>query len=92
MVVGVVAQRAHEDPASAGAGSGIPSAYVAIYRAVADAYNVHWLLVAAVHAQETDFSRLRVSGINGDAVSTRYPGLAIREVHAPTGASSATAA
>lgn len=60
------------EPAATRAPDGIPPIYVPIYRAAASAHDVHWLLLAAVHAQETDFSRLRVSGIRGNAVSSGW--------------------
>lgn len=53
---------------------GIPPVYAPVYRAAAEAFDVHWLLLAAIHAQETDFSRLRVDGIAGDAVSSGWNG------------------
>jgi hypothetical protein len=53
---------------------GIPAVYLPVYRAAASAYSVHWLLLAAIHAQETDFSRLRVRGFGGDAVTGGWNG------------------
>jgi hypothetical protein len=53
---------------------GIPAAYVPVYRFAAEAYGVPWLVVAAIHAQESDFSRLRPGGINGNAVSSGWNG------------------
>ncbi len=61
-------------PPSGPAPDGIPSVYVPVYRAAAEAFGVHWLLLAAVDKQETDFSRLRVRGAAGDAVSSGWNG------------------
>ena len=64
-----------KDAAPAGtAPPGIPPVYGPVYRAAAETFGVHWMLLAAVHAQETDFSRLRVRGISGDAVSSGWNG------------------
>jgi hypothetical protein len=43
--------------------AGVPSHLVPLYRAAASVYNVHWLLLAAVHWRETDFSRLDAPGV-----------------------------
>jgi hypothetical protein len=46
--------------ASAGtAPAGIPSVYVPIYTAAAEAFGVHWLLLVSIHRQETSFSTCR---------------------------------
>ena len=57
--------------AGAEAPAGVPVEYVPLYRAAARAFGVNWLLLAAIHAQETDFSRLQIRGIRGDGVELR---------------------
>lgn len=62
----LVAAAASRDGAAASAGQtvdGIPPQFVPLYRAAATAYDVHWLLLAAVHERETDFSRLDAPGV-----------------------------
>jgi hypothetical protein len=66
-LAGTVASR--RGAASAETPLGVASIYAPVYRAAADAYGIPSLLLAAIHAQESDFSRLRIDGIDGDAVS-----------------------
>ena len=54
-------------------GAETPPAAV-LYTAAAETWGVPWLLLAAIHAQETNYSRLRVHGINGNAVSSGWNG------------------
>jgi hypothetical protein len=70
----LIGQRAAEQAPPAGAVGEIPPVYVPVYHAAAEAYGVPWLLLAAIHKQETDFSRLRVRGAAGDAVSSGWNG------------------
>jgi hypothetical protein len=51
-----------------------PSAYTGVYRGAAGVYGVPWLLLAAIHAQESSSSALRIDGIRGDAVSSGWNG------------------
>lgn len=45
---------------------GIPPVYIPVYKAAAKTYEVNWLLLASIHAQETDFSRAGADhGANG---------------------------
>jgi hypothetical protein len=74
LVAALAALDTAEQPPSGPAPDGIPPVYVPVYRAAGDAFDVHWLLLAAIHAQETDFSRLRVRGVGGDAVSSGWNG------------------
>jgi hypothetical protein len=61
-------------PATGLAPDEIPAAYVPLYRAAATEYGVHWLLLGAIHDQETHFSKMRVSAISGDAVTSGWNG------------------
>jgi hypothetical protein len=70
----ILASTTARAPAAGVAPAGIPPEYVPIYRAAANAFEVPWLLLAAVHAQETDFSRLRLTGATGDAVTSGWNG------------------
>ncbi len=71
----VLGLAAREDAASVGAASdGIPAVYVPVYQAAGERFQVHWLLLASIHRQETDFSRLRVRGVGGDAVTSGWNG------------------
>ncbi len=70
----VIAGRQSTELPAAGAVAGIPAVYVQVYRAADEAFGVHWLLLAAIHKQETDFSRLRVRGASGDAVTSGWNG------------------
>ena len=54
--------------------TGVPTAYAAIYREVASNFNISRLLLAAVHRQETDHSRRRFDGVDGNAVSSGWNG------------------
>jgi len=61
--------------AEGGAGlSGIPEVYIPVYRSAQKRFGVHWLLLASIHQQESDFSRLRVRGVGGDAVTSGWNG------------------
>ena len=52
-------------------GSGIPPVYLPVYAAAEHAYGVNRWLLASIHLQESDFSRLRARSLAGDAVSAR---------------------
>jgi hypothetical protein len=52
----------------------IPTVFLRAYYAAAESFDVPWLLLAAVHAQESDFSGLRIDGVQGNAVSTGWNG------------------
>ena len=54
--------------------AGIPAVYLPIYQAAAERYGVSWALLAAIHRQESDFSRLRAPSTVGDAVSGGWNG------------------
>lgn len=54
-------------PAGGGAPNDIPPAYVPIYQAAARAFSVHWLLLAAIHEQETSFSTDQGPGVTSGA-------------------------
>jgi len=69
VVLGALAALEAQHSAPMGAPNGIPAVYLPVYQAAGRAFGVHPLLLAAIHAQETNFSRLRVRGIQGDAVS-----------------------
>lgn len=74
-VAAISQQTDPEAPAGARRAVGdIPPEYVPVYQAAATAFGVHWLLLAAVHERETDFSRLKVRGVGGDAVSSGWNG------------------
>jgi hypothetical protein len=49
--------------AATGAPGDIPAYVVPLYRAASEAFGVHWLLLAAIHERETDFSRLDAPGV-----------------------------
>jgi murein DD-endopeptidase MepM/ murein hydrolase activator NlpD len=53
-------------------GSGIPPVYLPVYAAAEHAYGVNRWLLASIHLQESDFSRLRATALSGDAVSTGW--------------------
>ena len=53
-------------------GSGIPSVYLPVYAAAERAYRVNRWLLASIHLQESDFSRLRANSLVGDAVSSGW--------------------
>ncbi len=74
VIVALVGLDASSPTPSGPAPDGIPPVYVPVYRAAAEAFDVQWLLLAAIHKQETDFSRLRVRGASGDAVSSGWNG------------------
>jgi hypothetical protein len=50
-------------PGSGGAPNEIPPVYVPMYRASGAQYGVNWLLIASIHAQETNFSRSGLPGV-----------------------------
>ncbi len=70
----VIAGEQAAEPPATGSVPGIPPVYVPVYRAAAETFDVHWLLLASIHKQETDFSRLRIRGASGDAVSSGWNG------------------
>ena len=55
-------------------GSGIPPVYLPVYAAAEHAYGVNRWLLASIHLQESDFSRLRARSLVGDAVSSGWNG------------------
>ena len=74
LLVVVAARSTAPQQARGRASEAIRSVFETAYDTAAVAYNVPRLLLASIHAQETDFSRLRISGINGDAVSSGWNG------------------
>ena len=74
VLLGALADTAHEAGSTAAGATGIPRVYVPVYLASARRYELAWLLLASIHAQETDYSRLRISGAQADAVSSGWNG------------------
>jgi hypothetical protein len=66
VVVGIAGSGSTSDTESP-VGSGIPAVYVPLYRAAGEAFGVNWLLLASIHAQETDFSRSTLPGVRAGA-------------------------
>src|SRR4051812_11845671 len=62
LVAAAVSSQQAATPSGAAPGD-IPPELVPIYRAAGDAFHVHWLLLAAIHQRETDFSRLDAPGV-----------------------------
>jgi hypothetical protein len=54
-------------PGAGAAPDGVPAVYVPLYQAAGGAFGVSWLLLAAIHAQETDFSRSTMPGVRDGA-------------------------
>lgn len=64
--VAIVASTPAGDDATGTPPNAIPTEYIPLYKAAADAYGVNWLLLASIHQHETDFSRADADhGANG---------------------------
>src|SRR4051794_15011573 len=62
LIAGRVAEQ-HHSPGLPDGVDGIPAIYLPLYRAAGEAFGVHWLLLASIHAQETRFSTFDGPGV-----------------------------
>ena len=66
LIAGRIAEQ-HQTPGLLDGVDGIPGVYVELYRAAGETFGVHWLLLASIHAQETNFSTFDGAGVRSGA-------------------------